>query len=97
MRLFLLLADTSKVDPNSVGVPTVKDPNSVINGILTAVYTWAGIICVLIIIIAGYLYVTSAGDPSQTKRAKNAILSACVGVVVVMMAFVITQFVIGRL
>jgi len=97
MSLVRLLAATTKVDPNSVGVPVVNDPNKVIAGVLTTVYTWAGIICVLIIIIGGYLYTTSAGDASQTKRGKNAILGACIGLVMIMMAFVITQFVIGRL
>jgi len=97
MRFFFLLADTAKVDPGSVGVPSVKDPNSVINGVLTTVYTWAGIICVLVIIVAGIMYTTSAGDPSQTKRAKNAIIAAVVGVIMIISAFVITQFVIGRL
>lgn len=86
----------AKVDAGSVGVPKVTDPNSVLNGVLGMVYALAGIVCVLVIIVAGYFYVTSAGNLSQTKRAKDAIIGAVVGLVVVIMAFTITQFVIGR-
>lgn len=96
-RLFLWLAASEHIDPNSVGVPVVKDANSVLNSVLSTVYFWAGIICVLVIVIGGYLYTTSAGDPSQTKRGKNAILGASIGLVVIMLAFTITQITIGSL
>lgn len=89
--------DTTKINPGDIGLSNpVKNADTAVTGVLSAVYTWAGIICVLIIIVAGYLYVTSAGNASQTKRAKDAILGAVIGLVVVMSAFVITQFVIGR-
>ena len=96
-RFIIWLAASEQIDPGSVGVPVVKDANSVLTNVLNTVYLWAGIVCVLVIIIGGYLYTTSAGDASQTKRGKNAVLGASIGVVVVMMAFVITQFVIGSL
>lgn len=91
-----VLSGFAKIDAGSVGVPVVSNANGVLTGVLNVVYSFAGIICVLIIIIAGYLYVTSAGSASQTKRAKDAILGAVVGLVVIIMAFTITQFVIGR-
>ena len=50
---------------------------------------------VLVIIFAGYMYVTSGGDPAAVTKAKNAILYSVVGLVIVALAFVITQFVIG--
>lgn len=92
------MAASEKIDPSSIGVTTpVKDANSALAGVLSTVYTWAGIVCVIVIIIAGYFYVTADADATQIKRAKNAIVGSCVGLVVILMAFVITQFVIGRL
>ncbi|MCC7543582.1 hypothetical protein IT415_02640 [bacterium] len=41
-----------------------------------------GITAVIIMIIAGMLYVYSAGDPGKTKIAKDAILYAAIGIVV---------------
>ena len=80
---------------SSVGIPQV-DANDVVKGVLNTVYFIAGAAAIIIIIIGGVLYATSEGDPSKVQTAKNAILYAVVGLIVVMMAFVITGFVIGR-
>ena len=97
-KLFqLLAAGTVKIDPNQIGVKNATtDPNAALSGILNLAYAGAGIVCVIVIVIAGVMYVTSDGDPSNIKRAKNAILGAVSGLIVVIMAFAITQFVLGR-
>jgi len=97
MNLFRLLAATQQINPNSIGIADpVKNANTALAGVLTTVYTWAGIICVIVIIAAGFLYTTSAANASTTKRAKDAIIGAVIGLVIIIMAFTITQFVIGR-
>lgn len=83
------------VDPNCVGVAKT-DANDVVNGVLNTAYFAAGVTGVIVIIVSALFYVTSNGDASKTKRAKDGILYAVVGLVVVMVAFVITNFVIGR-
>jgi len=93
----LMTFAADKIDPGSIGITKpVKDANSLLSGLLNAAYLGAGILCVVIIVIAGYIYVTSSGDASSVKRAKDAILGAVIGIIVIIMAFAITQFVIGR-
>lgn len=75
-------------------LPT-QSADTVLQGVLGAVYFWGGIACVIVIVIAGFYYVTSQGNASQVARAKSAIIAAIVGLVVILMAFAITQFVIG--
>jgi uncharacterized membrane protein YagU involved in acid resistance len=95
--LRFLAASSDKIDPGSIGLTSPPtDANSVLANVLTTVYAWAGIVCIIIVIIGGFLYVTSASNASQVKRAKDAIIGAIVGLVIVIMAFVITQFVLGR-
>lgn len=106
MNILRILADCAPnapaatpghVRPCDIGVSDpVTNANTLIPNVLHTVYIWAGIIAVLIIIVAGYFYATSGGDASQTKRAKDAILGAVVGLIIIIMAFIITQFVIGR-
>lgn len=84
-----------KIDPNCVGVAKVG-ANSAINGILTTVYYAAGVTAVIVIIVSSVFYVISQGDPAKTKRAKDGILYAVVGLVLVLVAFIITNFIIGR-
>lgn len=96
-QLSQLFAQTiPKIDAGSIGVPKVTDAGGLLNNMLALVYTIAGMVCVIVIVVAAYFYVTSAGNLSQTKRAKDAIIGAVVGIIVIAMAFTITQFVIGR-
>jgi hypothetical protein len=87
--------DSTSVDPNCVGVAKVN-ADSAVKGILNTAYYAAGIAAVIVIIISAIFYTTSQGDASKTKRAKDGILYAIVGLVIIMMAFVITNFIIGR-
>lgn len=96
-QLFLfLMAASAKIDPNAIGIDPVKNADNAIAGLLNAVYAGAGMVCVIIIVIAGHLYTTSSGDQANLKRAKEAILGSVTGLVVIIMAFTITQFVLGR-
>jgi hypothetical protein len=88
---------TGKINPCEIGInDPVTDPNALLTNILNTTYIWAGIICVLIIIIGGYFYVISNGNAANVKRGKDAITGAVIGLVVIILAFTITQFVIGR-
>ena len=57
----------------------------------------AGIVCVIYIVVGGFGYMTSAGDPGKLQRAKNTILYAIIGLIIVALSFAITNFVISRL
>jgi hypothetical protein len=93
----LLILALDKITPDEIGLSNpATDANATIGTILTTVYTIAGIACVLVIVIAGLLYTTSTANASHTKRAREAIIYAVVGLIVIIMAFVITQYVLGR-
>ncbi len=84
------------VDPGKdIGYdPKITDANTGMQGLLNAVYLAAGMVAVLVIVIAGFIYVTSRGDANRVKQARNAIVAALVGVVIIMSAFIITQYII---
>jgi hypothetical protein len=67
---------------------------SQIETLLMNVYIVAGIVAVIVIIVGGIRYTTSGGDASGVKAAKDTILYAVVGLVVIIMAAAITDFVI---
>ena len=68
-----------------------------VRNVLETIYLWIGIIAVVVIIIGGIRYMTSAGDPGKIAGAKNAIMYAIIGLVVTLAAFAITEFFIGAL
>ena len=73
-----------------------KSVNEVIATGLNVFSAIIGIIAVVMIMIAGVKYMTSQGEPGKINEAKNALLYAVVGIVVVAMAQIIVQFVIKR-
>ena len=54
-----------------------------------------GAISVIMLVIGGIRYTTSAGDSSAVKAAKDTILYAIVGIVVALLAFAVVNFVVG--
>lgn len=69
--------------------------NDLLNNGLNIAYYAIGVIAVVMIIIAGFTMVTSAGDADAIKKAKNTILYSVIGLIIVILAFTITHFVIG--
>lgn len=56
----------------------------------------AGIASVIVIVIAGILYIVSAGSPERTKAAKDALLYAIIGLVISLSGFAIVNFVLKQ-
>lgn len=55
-----------------------------------------GVIAVVMVMIAGVKYITSTGDPNSVNSAKNTLLYAVIGLVVVALAQVIVRFVLTQ-
>ncbi|HYH75069.1 MAG TPA: pilin [Candidatus Saccharimonadales bacterium] len=55
-----------------------------------------GIVSVIMIIYGGFRYVTSGGDSGNVSSAKNTIIYAVIGLVVVALAQFIVQFVLDK-
>lgn len=94
MNMFEYVAAKIPAGPDT-GIPKVE-ASTAITDILNIAYTAAGIVAVIVIIVSAIFYVISQGDASKIKRAKDGILYSIVGLVVVMLAFTLTNFVIGR-
>ncbi len=69
---------------------------SIIN-IINAVIGVLGLVAVGVIIIGGINYMTSSGDASKVKKAKDTILYGVIGLVICVLAFAIVNFVIANL
>jgi hypothetical protein len=70
--------------------------SDVIKNIIKVMSILVGIVAVIMLIIGGFKYITSAGDASGIASAKNTIIYAIVGLIIVALAQVIVQFVIGQ-
>lgn len=68
--------------------------STIVTNVLNTAYYIAGFIAVGMIIYAGIQYITANGDTAKTKKATNTIIFSIVGLVIIMAAFTITNFVI---
>lgn len=71
--------------------------NATLQDALGIVYFVAGIVCVVIIIMGGVRYTLSGGDSGKVASAKNTIIYAVAGLVVILIAASVTQFIFGEL
>lgn len=85
---------------NSAGVPKNANPSKTIDTTLTNVIDVFSLIvaiaAILVIIYAGFKYITATGDQEGLKTAKNSIIYAVVGLIIVAIAQAIVAFVVGR-
>src|ERR1035438_10533512 len=64
--------------------------NSVVSPLMTTLSIVGGLVCVLIIIYAGFQYITSSGDPIKLLNSKKIIKECIVGIVLIFAAAIIT-------
>lgn len=67
----------------------VADMIRVVLGIL-------GILLLVLIIYGGFLYATAGGDETKVAGARNTIVYAIIGIVIIAAAWVLSDFVIGN-
>lgn len=75
----------------------VSGKNGVLIKVTNLIAIAGGIAAVIIIIIGGLQYVLSTGDATRTNSAKNTILYALIGLVVILVARTIITFILNKL
>lgn len=73
---------------------TSGDLTSIVKTIVNILSVVVGVLAVVMIIVGGLKYITSGGDSNKTKSAKDTILHALIGLVIVAMAQFIVKFVL---
>lgn len=77
------------------GLPTVGAGSNELQLILQVVFGVLGVVAVLFIVIGGLRYTISEGNPEDMSKAKNTIIYAIVGLVIVLFAEAIVTFTLG--
>ena len=83
----------SGLDSSATG--TSGSVSDIIGTVVNVLLFLLGAVCVIMIIVGGFRYVTSNGDQSAVKAAKDTILYAVVGLIVAIAAYAIASFVVS--
>jgi hypothetical protein len=98
----LVYADTKSTiqgginEANGGTQPKNSNLDDTIQTIVNVLSAAVGVVAVVMIIVAGFRYVTSGGDSNRVTSAKNTILYAIIGLVIAALAQVIARFVLAR-
>ena len=64
-----------------------------IQGIIKIISYIAGVVAIIMIIVSGFRFITSGGDSGKVASARNSLIYALIGIVVVVLAQVMVNFV----
>ena len=79
------------------GASSSMDVPGVIAAVVNFLSVVVGALSVIMIIVAGFKYVTSGGDSGKVTSAKNTIVYAVIGLIIVILAQAIVKFVLEKL
>lgn len=82
--------------PATDGTTAGTSINNLIRTVINILSIVVGVVAVIMIIIGGLRYIISGGDSGNVTAAKNTILYALVGLVIVALAQIIVRFVLGN-
>jgi hypothetical protein len=86
---------TGACAPSATAGGTTK-VNDTIKTVVNVLSAFVGVVSVVMIIFGGFKYITSNGDTGNITSAKNTIIYAVIGLVVVALAQFIVQFVLNK-
>ena len=95
MTRSLLLILATGISAN--GLPHPQPDKNELSTILSIVFGIIGALALLMITVSGLRYITSAGSPEKTAKAKDGIVYSLVGLTIAISAEAIVKFVVGRL
>ena len=79
------------------GFNTSMDVTNIVGNFIIGFLALLGIIFIVLIILAGYNWMTAAGDEEKVNKAKDTLTRAIIGLVITVGAYAISQFVMDRL
>lgn len=78
-------------------VTTTLKPQDIVTRIINAALFFIGAIALVFVIWGGIQYVTSGGDSEKTTKARNTLLYAIIGIIIVVLAWSIVSWASGGL
>lgn len=87
---------TGTCDATAEGQTAAENVSTLLKRVINIFSIIVGVIAVIMIIIGGLKYITSGGDSGNVSSAKNTIIYALVGLVIVALAQFIVRFVLGQ-
>ncbi len=77
----------------ALGNPDEKDPRDIAASIINVVFGFLGLLAVSLTLYAGYIWMTSQGQPDKIEKAKDILKNAAIGILIILSAYAIVLFI----
>ena len=81
---------------NAAGVKGDSELSTLIGAVISTALSLVGLIFLILMVYAGYLWMTARGEEDQIDKARKIIIAAIIGLVIVVSAYAITVLVTGQ-
>ena len=78
-------------------ISTDRTLPEIIGQVINIILGFLGIVLLLLILYAGFLWMTAGGDESKVKTARQIIANSIIGLIIIVAAFAISNFVLQSL
>jgi hypothetical protein len=73
---------------------TATDPRIIMANVIKIFLGFLGIIAVMLILLAGFKYMTASGDEGETEKALSSIKTAVIGLIIILGAYALANFIL---
>ncbi|MBW4061188.1 hypothetical protein HJC99_01280 [Candidatus Saccharibacteria bacterium] len=77
----------------AVSITALQDTLILVTNIIRILLWLSGALGVIFIIVGGIFYITSAGNPTQIKKAREILTNVVTGLVIILAAYAIVTFI----
>jgi hypothetical protein len=77
--------------------PDTKLPENIISTVINTVLSFLGVIFLILIMYAGFLWMTARGNEQRLEKAKDTLTAAIIGLLIIASAYAISFFVMSKI
>lgn len=74
-----------------------KSPEETIASVIKVLLTFLGIIFFLLMLYSGFMWMTARGNESQVSTAKDTMIAAIIGLIIIVVSYAVSVFIINAL
>jgi len=82
---------------NSAGIGAQQSLTTIIGRIINVALGFLGIVFLVLLLYAGFEWMTAQGDTKKVDKARSMITQAIIGLIIVVAAFAVSNFVLSSL
>jgi len=71
------------------GVATIADLETVFQNLVRSILGFAGIVLFVLLLVGGFKYITSGGDPKAVESAQKTLTYAIGGLILILLSYLI--------